>query len=169
MDAFQTDLGFNLKPLRSQEEWFGNDVLCSHLQATPSTNIYFRTLYCCVRREAAPPVSSSFSPSLILSPWPCPLCPLLSLSLCSRLGSSPEVNCSLEVVGPVPSLCIPLPRLMLPWRGTQERGTCPLLLLFLLTASVSLFIPPFFGSFAFQAGWKSAFSTQLSIIKENRF
>lgn len=40
---------------------FRNSMLSSHLHAAPSTNIYLRILYCCVRREAVPPFSSSLS------------------------------------------------------------------------------------------------------------
>lgn len=123
MDTFLIDSWLN-PPKRGaiqiMARVFRNSVLRSHLHAAPSTNIYLRILYCCVRREAVPPFSSSLSlPPLILPPWSVFSVP----SLCSQLVSSPEVNSSL--VGPVPSLCIPLPRLMLPWRSTQERGTCP--------------------------------------------
>lgn len=114
-------------PRRNNVRSICNNVPSSHLHAAPYPNIYLKILYSCVQREAAPPsflsLLLSLSP-LILPLWPCLLCSLPLASLCS-LVSSPEVNSSLVVVGPVPSLCIPLPRLMLPRRSAQERGTCP--------------------------------------------
>lgn len=88
LDTFLIDLWLNPPEAWAIHLWvFPNNLLASHLHAAPSTNIYLRMLSSCVRREAAPPFCSSLTsnPSSLASP---------SLSLCSQLVSSPEVNSS---------------------------------------------------------------------------
>lgn len=143
-----------------------NNVLCSHLQAAPSTNIYFRTLYSCVRREAAPPFSSllwSFLPGLVPYVLSSPLAvTMLSAWFFSwgKLFSWGRWPGSLSLHSPAsPHVAVA--------RHPGERHLSPSPPLPANSRRSSLI--PFFGSFAFQAGWKSAKSIHLDISKRNIF